>query len=99
MAIVEDEVRNESEEENEIEVVVEEYEGDDQDSEDSEVREERIICTYFMFNRLQCGRFNGKCVSIKQFYIISKIARCLFGMKLQRKDNLHSKTNYAICQP
>lgn len=36
MAIVEDEVRNESEEENEIEVVVEEDDGE-QDSDDSDV--------------------------------------------------------------
>lgn len=37
MAIVEDEVRNDSEEENEIEVVVEEDDAD-RDSDDSEVR-------------------------------------------------------------
>lgn len=47
MAIVEDEVRNESEEENEIEVVVEEDDGD-QDSDDSDVSKPHISLWYFV---------------------------------------------------
>lgn len=58
MAIVEDEVRNESEEENEIEVVVEDDDGD-QDSDDSEVSKPHISLWYFVIftnkqNNLAC---------------------------------------------
>lgn len=53
MAIVEDEVRNESEEENEIEVVVEEDDGD-QDSDDSDVSKPHIsLCYFVIFTNMQ----------------------------------------------
>lgn len=49
MAIVEDEVRNDSSEENDIEVVVEEYDPE-QDSEDSDVcMRAYISVTFFTF--------------------------------------------------
>lgn len=56
MAIVEDDVRNESEEENEIEVVVEDFQGDEQDSDsESEVRKVFVILFLLMTILLNLG--------------------------------------------
>lgn len=58
MAIVEDEVRNESEEENEIEVVVEEDDGD-QDSDDSDVSKPHISLWYFVIFTIMQNNLAG----------------------------------------